>query len=133
LVSATQTLADGTVRPDPQTGSNGVGYLIYTETGHMCALVANPERRPWKSVQTPTEAELRNAFDGFVAYAGTFEVNEAQGYIVHHVEIDRVPNLTGSARKRYCSFSGNHLLLRGAPPLPAEVKEWTITWDRVGK
>ena len=133
LVSATQRLADGTVRPDPQTGSKGVGYLIYTDTGQVGVVVNNPERARWASVQAPTEADLRNAFDGLVAYGGTFEVNEAERYVVHHIEVDRVPNLTGTERKRFCSFSGNRLVLRAAPPLPADVKEWTIVWERVGK
>ena len=131
LVSATQRLADGTVRPDPQTGPKGVGYLVYTESGRVCVVVGNPERSRWTSVQAPTEAEVRNAFDGLVAYGGTFEVNESERYVVHHIEVDRVPNLTGTDRKRFCSLSGNRLVLSAAPPLPAGVKEWTIVWERV--
>jgi hypothetical protein len=133
LVSASQRLEDGTVRADPQTGRKGVGYLIYTESGNMAVVVGNPDRSRWKSTQAPTEAELRNAFDGLVAYAGTFEVNEAERYVVHHIEVDRVPNLTGTDRKRFCSFSGNRLVLAAAPPLPTSVKQWTIEWERVGK
>ena len=133
LVSATQQLADGTVRPDPQTGPKGVGYLVYTDTGQVCVVVGNPERSRWASVQAPTGADLRNAFDGLVAYAGTFEVNEAERYVVHHIEVDRVPNSTGADRKRFCVVSGNRLVLRAASPLPPEVKEWTIVWERVGK
>src|SRR5690348_7964222 len=133
LVSATQRLADSTVRPDPQTGPKGVGYLIYTESGRVCVVVGNAERSRWASVQAPTEAELRNAFDGLVAYGGTFEVNEAERYVVHHIEMDRVPNLIGTDRKRFCSLSGNRLVLTAAPPLPTGVKEWTIIWERVGK
>jgi hypothetical protein len=132
LVSATQRLSDGTVRPDPQTGPKGVGYLIYTESGQVCVVAGNPERSRWASVQTPTEADLRNAFDGLVAYAGTFEVNEAERYVVHHIEVDRVPNLTGTDRKRFCSLSGQRLVLSAATPLPKDVKEWTIVWERVG-
>jgi|SRR6516165_9647134 len=131
LISATQKLADGTVRPDPQTGRKGVGYLVYTESGQVCVVVGNPERSRWTSVQAPTEAELRNAFDGLVAYCGTFEVNEAERYVVHHIEVDKVPSSTGIDRKRFCSFSGNQLILRAASPLPKDVTEWTITWERV--
>ena len=99
----------------------------------MCVVVGNPERSRWASVQAPTEADLRNAFDGLVAYAGTFEVNESERYVVHHIEVDRVPNATGTDRKRFCSLSGNRLVLSAAPPLPTDVKEWTIVWERVGK
>ena len=133
LVSSTQKLADGTVRPDPQTGPKGVGYLIYTESGRICVVVGNPERSRWQAAAAPTQAELRNAFDGLVAYAGTYEVNEAEQYVVHHIEVDRVPNLSGVDRKRFCSVSANRLILRPAPPLPKGVADWTIVWERAGK
>lgn len=133
LVSSNQRLTDGTVRPDPQTGPKGTGYLVYTESGRVCVVVGNPERSRWASVQAPTEADVRNAFDGLVAYCGTFEVNEAERYVVHHIEVDRVPNSSGTDRKRFCSISGDRLTLSAAPPLPKDVKEWTIVWERVGK
>ena len=133
FVSSTQRLADGTARPDPQTGRNGAGYLIYTKTGQVCVVVANSERSPWRSPPAPTEAEVRNAFDGFTAYAGTFKVNEAERSVVHHIEVDRVPNSVGTERKRFCSFTANRLTLKAAPPLPAGVEEWTIVWQRVAE
>ncbi len=133
LVSATQTLADGTIRPDPQTGRRGNGYLIYTDTGRVTVVVSNPERPQWASAQAPTDKELRTAFDGLVTYAGTYEVNETERYVVHHIEVDRVPNATGTDRKRFCSLSGNRLTLRAAPPFPAGVTDSTIVWERVGK
>jgi hypothetical protein len=133
LVSATQRLENGTTRPDPATGEKGIGYLIYTETGQVCVVVGNPERSRWESVQAPTPQNLRNAFDGLVAYTGTFEVNEAEKYVVHHIEVDKIPNLAGTDRKRFCSIEGNRLVLRAAPPLPANVQEWKIVWERSGK
>jgi hypothetical protein len=132
FVSSTQRLADGTTRPDVQTGRDGVGYLIYTQTGQVCVVVGNSERPRWKSLAAPTEAEVRSAFDGLTAYAGTFQVNEAEHSVVHHIEIDRVPNSVGAERKRFCTISGGRLTLKAAPPLPAGVQEWTIVWERVG-
>jgi hypothetical protein len=66
LGSATQRLADGTVRPDPQTGPKGVSYLIYTDTGHMCVVVNNPER----SRQASIGKQVFKPF-GFVFIAGS--------------------------------------------------------------
>ncbi len=133
FVSSTPRLADGTTRPDPQTGPKGIGYLIYTKTGPVCVVVGNSERARWQSPQAPTDGEVRNALDGFTAYAGTFQVNEAERSVVHHIEIDRVPNSVGAERKRFCSLTGNRLTLKAAPPLPAGVQEWTIVWERVGE
>jgi hypothetical protein len=132
LVSSTQRMADGTVRPDPQTGPRGTGYIMYSETGRMCAVLANPDRPKWKAETAPLEAEVRTAFDGLVAYCGTFEVNEAEGLVVHHIEMDRVPNLSGTDRKRYVALVGGRLVLRPTP-LPAGVQEWTVEWERVSK
>ena len=131
FVSSTQRLADGTTRPDPQTGPKGIGYLVYTKTGQVCVVVGNSERPHWQSPQAPADAEVRQAFDGLTAYAGAFQVNETERSVIHHIEIDRVPNSVGAERKRLCSVNGNRLTLRAAPPLPAGVQEWTILWERV--
>jgi hypothetical protein len=130
--SASQRMADGTVRPDPQTGPNGKGYIIYTETGQMCSMIANPDRTKWKSEAGPQEEELRNACAGLVAYCGIYEVNEKEKSVIHRIEFDRVPNLAGTDRKRYISLSGNRLMLQPAN-LPEGVRAWEVVWKRVEK
>ncbi len=131
LVSASQQMTDGTTRPDPQPGPHGKGYIIYSDAGIMCALLANPDRPNWNSIPMPTNAELSSAMGGLVAYCGTYEVNERDGYVVHHIEVDRVPNLAGTDRKRFFTLSGNRLFLHPAPPLPDNVNVWTVEFERV--
>jgi hypothetical protein len=130
LVATRQLLSDGTVRPEVGLGPRGVGYIMYSDTGRMCAFLSNPDRPRWKSQTEPNDTELRAAFEGVVAYCGTYEVNEPERYVVHHVEMDKVPNLAGTDRKRYVTLSGNRLLLRPSA-LPEGIKEWTIEWERV--
>jgi hypothetical protein len=125
-------MVDGIVRPDPQTGPNGKGYIIYTETGQMCAMIANPDRPKWMSEAAPQEAELRSAVAGLVAYCGTYEVDETEKYVVHHIELDKVPNRAGTDRKRYISLSGSRLILRPGD-LPEGVQAWEVVWERVDK
>jgi Lipocalin-like domain len=132
FVSATQLLTDGTSRPDPQTGANGAGYLMYTETGHMCAVIAKAERPAWRAPASPSDSAVRQAFNGLVAYCGTYDVDAAEGSVTHHIEVDREPQLTGTNRKRFFTRSGAQLVLRAALPLPDGVREWTIVWQRVG-
>jgi len=133
LVSWPQRLADGTWRSNPTYGPGGVGYLIYTEANRMCAMVMDPSRPLWNSESSPTEAELRSAMNGLTAYCGTYEVNAAEGFVVHHVEVERIPNRVGTSLKRFFTFSGNRLLLRPAERLPKDVLEHVITWERVEK
>ena len=132
LVSTTQRLADGSQRANPKFGPNGQGYLMYTGT-HMCAVLVRPDRPQWGSEQTPSEQEVRSAIDGLVAYCGAYEVDSKQGLVIHHVEVDRVPNAVGTLRKRHFMFSGNRLILRLPDPLPEGVVESSLTWERIEK
>jgi hypothetical protein len=61
LESTVQRLAGGTVRASPLYGPNGVGYLIYSASGHMAALQADPGREHWSSEDKPTERERQPA------------------------------------------------------------------------
>ncbi len=130
LVATQQRLADGTVRPEIGLGPRGIGYVIYSESGVVCAFLSNPDRPKWKVQTAPTEMDLRSALDGMVAYCGTYEVNEREGYILHHVQMDKVPNVAGTDRKRYFTLSGSRLVLRPSP-LPDGIKDWTVEWERV--
>ena len=130
LVATQQRLPDGTVRPELGLGPRGVGYIMYSDTGRMCAFLSNPDRPKLKSPNAPTEAELRATFEGLISYCGSYEVNETDGYILHHVEMAKAPNDVATVRKRYFTLSGNRLVLRPSP-LPEGIKEWTIEWERV--
>jgi len=131
LVSATQRMADGTERPDPNVGAQGRGYIIYTPTGQVCAMLGHAERARWASGDRPTAAEAMAIPENMVAYCGTYTVDEAGGFVLHHVELDLSPNRAGTDRKRFFTISGERLVLRPAPPLPNGVQDWTVTWRRV--
>ena len=130
-MSATQLMADETERPDPNVGARARGYIIYTPTGQMCAMLGNSDRARWALGDRPTQSEAMAITDNMVAYCGTYDVDEAGGFVVHHVELDLSPNRTGTDRKRFFTISGDRLVLRPAPPLPPGVRDWTVTWQRV--
>ena len=131
LESTRQVLTDGTVRPSPLYGPDGTGYLIYSASGHMCAMLANPGRERWLSEDEPTERDLRAIHESFIAYCGRYEVDEAQGIVTHHIQLHVTPNHAGTLAVRHVSVAGSLLTLR---PLKAElapnVIEYTLTWRR---
>ena len=131
LVAATQRMADGTERPDPNTGGKPTGYIIYTATGQVCAMLGNSQRTRWAVFDRPTEAEALAIPENMVAYCGTYTVDPPGGFVLHHIELDLSPNRTGTDRKRFFAITGDRLVLRPAPPLPEGVKDWTVTWERV--
>ena len=104
---------------------------MYDVTGHVCVVLANPDRPAWKTPASPTDAEARTALAGLVAYCGTYETNEQLHHVIHHIEADRNPSIVGTDRTRRATISGNRLVLRPVD-LPAGVEDWTIEWERVG-
>jgi len=130
LVSATQKMADGSERPDPDLGPHPRGYITYTPTGQMCTTISGSERPLWVDGAHPTPAEATAIFANMVAYCGTYRVDETAGVVVYHVELDLSPNHVGTDRKRVFKLSGNRLELHPSP-LPDGVREWTVAWERV--
>jgi hypothetical protein len=130
LVSTTQTMADGSTRPDPDIGDHGVGQLMLdASNGRMCVTVANGDRTRWADALQPTDAEVRESMTRMVAYCGTWSVDTAKQELVYKLEIDRSPNQQGTERRRQYVWKGDHLLLNPTP-LPEGVTKWEIEWKR---
>jgi hypothetical protein len=132
LVSWTQRLADGTTRPDPRN----VGYLIYSDAGFMCYGSMAANRPAWASANSPTGAEAVATMGvPYNAYCARVEVHAGDGFVLHHVEVDKSPNMIGRTRKRWFTFEGpNRLALRMDPSeLSPPVAESTLVWERVQK
>ncbi len=133
LVSWTQRMVDGTTKPNSQS----VGYIIYTDNSHMCFVAMNPNRPKWKSDLTPSTEEMVSGLGngGFYAYCATVEVHAKEGFILHHVEIDKSPNLVGGTRKRWFTFQGpNRVALRiDRSETNPSIVESTLIWERIQK
>ena len=108
LVSWPQRFADGTMRQ----AANSVAYIVYTDTGHMCYVAMNPNRPRWKSENAPKPEEALSGIMGLGAYCATVEIHAKEGFVVHHVEIEKNPNLVGRARKRWFTFQGTNQIGR---------------------
>jgi Lipocalin-like domain len=130
-VSRAQRFADGTTRQ----AALSVAYIIYTDTGHMCYVAMDPNRPRWKSETAPTPEEALAAFPGSYGYCATVEIHAKEGFVVHNVEIDTIPNAVGRDRKRWFTFQGpNRVSLRmDTPELTSPVVEDTLIWERVVK
>jgi Lipocalin-like domain len=131
LVSWPQRLADGTTRQDPRS----VAYIIYTDSGQMCSVGMAPDRSRWQSETAPTASEALAAMGGagLYAYCARVEVHAEEGFVLHHVEIDKSPNFVGQTRKRWFAFQGpNRVALRiDTAELTGPVVESTLIWERV--
>ena len=118
LLASERTFKDG--RKEYHFGQNPVGRIKYEKSGKMYALAMRPARpstlAPGMDLDGASEADLRNAVTGFTAYIGTWEVDEANQTLIHHVEAHLNPSSVGTAMKRQFHFEGNNLVLTRVSP-----------------
>ena len=128
LVSCERTREDG--RVDFPYGDDPLGRISYDEAGRMSAQLMRRGRRttvgPGMNLATAGEEEIREAVAGYAAYFGTFDVDEAAGMVIHHVEASLVPSWVGTDLRRKYRFFDNRLALTAA--LPGMVAE--LIWER---
>ena len=79
-----------------------------------------------------TPEEIRVGFEGYLGYCGSYEVNEKEGFVIHHLQLSSFPNWLGTAQKRYFEFTANRLTL-STPPLTlvGAAQVHRLIWERV--
>lgn len=137
-IVGTWTLVSVTIRSTSGTeispfGNNPVGQIIYTHSGEVSIMIMRPDRTIFSGgdAMSGTPEEVREAFEGFDAYCGSYSVDEEISTVTHHIEACRFPNWVGTDQLRHFTLSGNHLELT-APPIEGDGQEWTATlvWKR---
>jgi catechol 1,2-dioxygenase len=129
LISATRKLGDG--RVDYPYGEAPVGRITYDKAGRMSAQLMRTGRRSTVPSGVSLIAgkagcdEIREAVDGYISYFGTYDVDEANATVIHHVQSCLVPSWVGTDLKRAYRFDGNRLRLTATGPGVLE-----ILWER---
>ena len=105
-----------------------LGYIIYDPAGYMGVTIMQPDRQPYASNQRTPE-EVLASYSSYSSYFGTFTVNEAEGFLTHHLEGSLNTRGAGSDYKRFYTFSGNRLTLQ--PPAGASGNKTQLTWEKL--
>ncbi|MCI0666351.1 MAG: lipocalin-like domain-containing protein [Acidobacteria bacterium] len=129
---------EGTVGGRQIPRQERVGLLMYDAAGRMSVQIM-PRDRPKFASDTRlqgTDDEIRAAFAGYVAYFGSYEVNEADGVVIHHLEGSIFPNEVGRDNIRYYEFSGDQLTLFVTNMIdgklaPKSSSTARVVWERV--
>jgi len=131
LVSTEYLYKDGTRKPYSDLGPRGQGYLIYTQDGNMCAELMNPDRPGWKDPDHPTDQEKISAIDGFSAYCGKYEVDEAHSVIYHFPDVAWEPSWLGTKQKRPYKLTRDTLTFSDKEVYEPRALTYSITWKKV--
>jgi hypothetical protein len=115
-------------------GRDAAGLLMYDRSGWMSQQLMRPGRPAFASGDqlSGSPEEVRTALEGYLAYGGTYTVNEAHEVVTHHVTTCLFPNWVGTDQKRYYKRSGDRLIISTPTVLVAgHPMDVMLIWDRI--
>ena len=97
-------------------GATPSGLLIYTMDGLVSAQLMRPGRASFRSPDWlhATPEEYRESASGYIAYCGTYEVDEVNRTVTHRPFVALLPNLLGRPQFRSVELRDDRLVLRTA-------------------
>ena len=132
LVSSEFWLADGSVIYP--MGRDATGLLMYSTGGYMSVQIMSSDRHSCTScdrVEGIIE-ETKSAFEEYIAYFGTYEVNQEEGTILHRIQGCLNPKWVGLKQKRFLEIYGDRLTLRASGVrLGGQEMSGVLHWKRV--
>ena len=109
--------------PRPGRGANPKGMIYYGPTGEMSVQVA-PDRERKMAGAKPTPEEALAALDEYIAYFGSYSLDERGKTVTHHRAGSVQPNDTKDLVRGY-KFAGDRLILQ--PPGTT----YEVIWERI--
>jgi hypothetical protein len=106
---------------------------MFDAGGRMSIHLLNSNRARFASGDflRPTPAELKEAFDGYFGYFGSYAVEENQRVVTFHVDGAAYPNYIGTNQRRFFVLEGNRLTLRTPPERAAGADvTYFVVWER---
>jgi hypothetical protein len=114
-------------------GESLSGLLAYGADGFVGVQIMQVGRPRWRRSPTGRDraTERVTAADGYLAYSGTYEVDEEAQAVVHRMQVALVPNWVGTAQRRAVAFDGDRLELTAEPAFILDaVRTARLTWRR---
>lgn len=116
-------------------GKGAVGRLVYEASGRMIGQIMGDAKLAF-SHETPARCkpdERRAAYDNFIAYFGTWRLDQARGCLVHRVEGAYFPPWVGGEQIRLYGFNADgSLTLRIPPKAEDDGSQFAVIWKRAG-
>jgi hypothetical protein len=112
-------------------GDTARGLLIYTQEGYMSGALMQSERVKFKTKElfSGTQEEKALAMDGYLHYAGKYEIHGEE--VWHYVEMSLFPNWIGTIQKRRFHFFESKLTLSVGPYVAQGIKQTAaLLWER---
>ncbi len=110
------------------------GLLIFTADDYMSVQIMRPNRPTFSSSSQfkGSLPEIRSAFEGYIAYYGTYEIDVENQRLINHVQGSWFPNWVGTKQIRYYQFDRDKIIFR-TPSIPEKTGDTTGTliWRKI--
>lgn len=131
LVSFEEGSGESTAYP---LGRDATGQIEYDAAGHMAVQIMKAHRPLFASGDqgVGTMDEMSAALGGYVAYSGTYSVDETARVVTHSLTMSLFPNWVGTEQRRHVVCDGDQLTLT-TPPMPfsRQTRVFRAVWRRV--
>jgi hypothetical protein len=110
-------------------GEKPTGQIFYDNKGNMMVEIMNREIIKFKN-DNPFQGipeEIIPAYNGFLAYYGTYKILPDSNLIIHSIKACSFPNWVGQNQERHFEFENNKLILR--TPSISSV-QFELTWEK---
>jgi hypothetical protein len=113
-------------------GRDAVGLIMYTTDGYMSAQLMRSGRHDYDQpdIGGGTIQQAAAAAEGYLAYSGPYDVDEATSVVHHRVAVSLLPNWLDTLQIRHGSLKDNQLTLVAEIPSGAAVIRSTLVWAR---
>jgi hypothetical protein len=117
VVSAEDRLESGEVASYPW-GRHPVG-LVLIDSGHISIQIMSPDRPGWPPPPGSSQDEMKEALEtqlrSYIAYFGSYTVDETERSLLIEVQGGWRPSYAGTKQKRYYELAGDRLTIGPAP------------------
>jgi hypothetical protein len=109
------------------------GMLTYNADGSMIVIIMKPDRPRFESndFSTGSDAEVRAAYEGFLAYCGRFVLDAQAGTVTHIPDQAHFPNWISTPLMRFAELTEGQLSLSTPPTLSGgKLRKFYLIWKR---
>jgi hypothetical protein len=124
LVSQHSLYPDGTTKPS--RGDNADGVIMYDQADNMAVQLMRTDEH---ATEFTDLADLKTAMQGFLAYYGRYEVDEAESIVRHYITGSSYFGWRGTTQLRHYEFSGDTLILKAKSSFDDSTR--LLVWRRV--
>jgi hypothetical protein len=93
-------------------GEGSVGMLTYASDGYMSVQIMRSNREASRHAPATLDAAFAAAVAGYLAYFGTYEIDDERRVITHTIIASTYPPFVGAQNQRRFEIVGDQLALR---------------------